>query len=204
MATNRGVIGNILQRPWAFSLMFVVLFVMTYSFLAAVDALPEPPGLTYDPQAVVATGNPQEPVRVVAPAIGMNVTIENPATTNLSVLDEALLRGAVRWPESALLGAEGTVFLFGHSSYLPVVYNQAYKAFNKIQDLKTGETISVYSGSHEYRYRVVGVRLADAEEDVIELPQTGRQLILVTCDSFTRKTSRFVVTAEYVGAYALN
>jgi sortase A len=208
MQQNRGVIGNIAQRPGAYLITFVMLFAMTVGFMAAVDALPEAPlgsapaapePVPAEPSAPLAA---EAPVRVVATAISMDVSVENPNTTDIGVLDDALLRGAVRWPESAMLGVEGTVFLFGHSSYLPVVYNRAYKAFNKIQDLKTGDTISVYSATTEYRYAVRSVRLADASEDVIELPQTGRQLILVTCDSFGRKTSRFVVTAELVGAFA--
>lgn len=206
MQRNRGVIGNIAQRPGAFALAFVVLFGLMVAFMAAVDALPEPsePAVEQTQSEATVPGHTEAPVRIVAKTIGMDVSIENPDTTDIEVLDDALLRGAVRWPESAMLGAEGTVFLFGHSSYIPVVYNQAYKAFNQIQDLKTGETISVYSSGMEHRYAVTGVRLADASEDVIELPQSGRQLILVTCDSFGRKTSRFVVTAEFVGAYALS
>lgn len=207
MQNNRGVIGNIAQRPGAYLITFVMLFAIMVGFMAAVDALPEAPAGTtsvaQEPAGVepAAPANTEAPVRVVASTINMDVAVENPGTTDIKVLDDALLRGAVRWPESAMLGQEGTVFLFGHSSYLPVVYNQAYKAFNKIQDLKTGETISVYSATAEYRYAVRSVRLADASEDVIELPQTGRQLILVTCDSFGRKTSRFVVTAELVGTF---
>jgi LPXTG-site transpeptidase (sortase) family protein len=184
-----------------------VFFGLMVAFMAAVDALPEPlvtPAAPQTEEEAVAPAAAEAPIRIVAATIGMDVEIENPGTTDIGVLDDALLRGAVRWPTSAMLGVEGTVFLFGHSSYLPVVYNQAYKAFNKIQDLKTGETLSVYSATHEYRYAVTGVRLADASEDVIELPQSGKQLILVTCDSFGRKTSRFVVTADLVGVYALS
>ena len=100
-------------------------------------------------------------------------------------------------------GQEGTVLLFGHSSYLPIVHNQSYKAFDGIQNLKTGDIISVFSNNHEYRYSVVGVKLADASQDVIELPQTGKHLTLVTCDSFASKSNRFVVTADLVGTYTL-
>jgi LPXTG-site transpeptidase (sortase) family protein len=102
-----------------------------------------------------------------------------------------------------MLGVDGTVLLFGHSSYLPVVYHQYYKTFNKIQNLTKGQIISVYSGSLEYRYKVTNVRVADATEDVVELSATGKHLVLVTCDSFESKTSRFVVTADFVGTYSL-
>jgi len=47
------------------------------------------------------------------------------------------------------------------------------------------------------------VRLANATEDVIELPSTGKFLTLVTCDSFGTKSDRFVVTAQFQAAYTI-
>jgi LPXTG-site transpeptidase (sortase) family protein len=100
------------------------------------------------------------------------------------------------------------VLLAGHSSSIPIVRNQNYKAFNNIEDLKRGSVISVYSGEHEYRYSVTGVRLADAsqsDEAIVELPTNGKFLKLITCDnSFATKTHRFVVTAEFVEAHPLS
>jgi LPXTG-site transpeptidase (sortase) family protein len=83
------------------------------------------------------------------------------------------------------------------------VHNQNYKAFDGVQNLKVGDTVSVYSGSLEYRYSVTGMKVADATEDVVELPSAGKHLVLVTCDSFAQKTNRFVVTADFVGTYSL-
>ncbi len=215
MDHNRGVIGNIAQHPKSFSAMFVVFFVLALVFLAAVDALPDAPGTgsqknVQQQEKEVALSNtdtantsPEKPVRVVAKEVGLDVAVNNPTSTNVDVLDESLLSGSARYPTSALLGQAGTVLLFGHSSYLPIVHNQAYKAFDGIQNLKSGDIVSVYSGTTEYRYSVVSVKLADATEDVVELSQTGKHLTLVTCDSFTKKTDRFIVTADFVGAYSL-
>lgn len=205
MHQNRGIIANSMERPGAFSVTFVLLFFIIYGFMAAVDALPEKNASATRSTATSTAeiAEPESPVRVVAKTIGMDVTIENPESTEIAILDEALLRGAVRYPTSAMLAEEGTVLLFGHSSYLPIVYNQTYKAFNKVQNLKTGEIISVFSDAHEYRYHVTSVRVADATEDVVELRANGKSLVLVTCDSFSSKTSRFVVTAEFVGTYSL-
>jgi LPXTG-site transpeptidase (sortase) family protein len=86
---------------------------------------------------------------------------------------------------------------------LPVIVNPAYKAFRGIQTLPKGAIISVYSGTKEYRYSVTNVRVANASEDVVELRSDGKYLTLVTCDSFTSKSSRFVVEAKFVGAYPL-
>lgn len=201
---NRGVIGEILARPGAFGLTFVVLFLLMFVFLASVGITPEPASSTQEPtQEEVTPSAAEEPVRVVAKAIGLEIAIRNPSSTEVSVLDAELLKGAVRYPTSAKLGDEGNMLLFGHSSYLPIVHNQSYKAFNKIQNLKTGDTVSVYSATAEYRYRVVGVREADASEDVIELSSEGKKVTLLTCDSFGKKTDRFVVEADFVGSYSL-
>ncbi len=177
-------------------------------FLAAVDALPDAPqsgraNTSGSSQTHIASATPQSPVRVAAKDINLDVAVVNPTSTDVDVLDDALTLGAVRYPTSAMLGVDGTVLIFGHSSYLPIVYHQYYKTFDGIQNLKKGEIVSVYSGTLEYRYAVSGVRVADASQDVIELPSSGKHLVLVTCDSFADKTNRFVVTADFVGTYSL-
>ena len=196
-----------MAHPASFAGAFVLLFTLSFVMLAVADALPVPLEAPTVGRAVIENDlpltGPEQPVRVVASAIGLDAPISNPSSTNVQVLDNALLKGAVRYPTTALAGEEGTMLLFGHSSYLPVIYNQAYKAFNNIQKLEKGDIVSVLSDTTEHRYKVTGVRVADATEDVVELRTTGKYLVLVTCDSFTAKTSRFVVTAEFVGTYSL-
>ena len=191
------------------------MFLLSFAFLASVGATPNPihPQVINQPVPDVPAGTvqtppvqpavPEMPVRVVAKDIGLDVSIENPVSTDIAVLDRALLKGAVRYPTSAQLGVDGTVLLFGHSSYLPVVHNQAYKAFNGIQKLKPGQIVHVYSANIDYQYRVVGVTLANANQDSITLDPQGKHLTLVTCDSFATKSSRFIVTTNFVGAYPL-
>lgn len=195
----------------SFLLTFCVLFGITVLFLAAVDSLPNPPGArsqqsSDQPAAssTVSQSQGEQPVQIKADAIKLDVRIENPTSTDIDILDQALLKGAVRYPISALLGEQGTVLLFGHSSYLPVVRNRNFKAFDDIQKLRPGQIISVYSASKEYRYAVTGVREANVEAgDIVELPQDGQYLTLVTCDSFKGKADRFIVTAKLVGEYNL-
>src|SRR3989344_6230365 len=196
-----------MQRFFAFILVFAALFGLTVGFFALVDALPEQAQseeTPYDPGPMVPPSTlpgAEAPLRVVARDAGVDVKINNPSSTDLKVLDDSLLTGAVRYPTSAQLGESGTVLLFGHSSHLPIVHNQYYKAFNGIEKLESGDTISVYSAGYEYRYTVVGVRFANAQEDIVELPSDGKYLTLVTCDNFSTKSSRFVVTADFVAAY---
>lgn len=194
----------------SFLLTFGVLFGVVVLFLAVVDSLPNLPGTPNghpaDTSATtsVPQGQGEQPVQITIADIKLNVSIANPASTDVDVLDEALLKGAVRYPTSALLGEQGTVLLFGHSSYLPIVRNQAFKAFDDIQKLKPGQSISVYSATHEYRYSVTGVRQVNVEAGaIVELPEDGQYLTLVTCDSFKGKADRFVVTAKLEGVYTL-
>jgi sortase (surface protein transpeptidase) len=176
-----GVIPQIAKYPTAFGLTFVAIFLLNVAFLGAMDALPDAPVADAEqithPQSqvsVTTATTPELPVRITAATIGLRASVNNPTSTDIDALDNSLLTGASRYPTSAKLGEEGTVLLFGHSSYLPIVHNQAYKTFDGIQNLKTGDTVSVYSGTQEYRYKVVGVKLADATEDVIELTSTGK------------------------------
>lgn len=211
MTYKKGLLNEIGEHRGAFALAFVGVFACMFLVLLSIGATPNPPGQTVGAGAPpgnavavdAATGTPQQPLRVAAKDVGLDVSVHNPSSVDIEVLDNALLYGAVRYPTSAELGVDGTVLLFGHSSYLPIVHNQAYKTFDGIQNLKPGEFVSVYSASLEYRYKVVQVKIADATQDAIELKTQGRHLTLVTCDSFAQKSNRFIVTADFVGAYAL-
>ncbi len=196
------------MRAFAFGLTFVVLFCMTYVFLGVVDALPNPPEGTDTTTSVpaqeeVPADTKELPVRVVVLDAKIDSKVVNPAATDLDTLNKAVDEAAMRWPTSSLLGTNGTVALFGHSSHLPIVHNQVYKTFNGIENLKKGAVISVYSATTEYRYTVAGVRLASADEDVVELPADGKYLALITCDNFGSHSDRYVVTADFEAAYAL-
>lgn len=209
---HKGAIKEVGERRGAFALAFIAVFILTFGFLSSVGATPDPihPQVIDEPaasqRATISTAepsSPQMPVRIVAKDISLDASVANPVSTDITVLDDALLKGAVRYPTSAQLGVDGTVLLFGHSSYLPIVHNQAYKTFDGIQKLKPGEIIHVYSSDTDYQYSVVGVKVADATQDSIELTPQGKHLTLVTCDSFATKSNRFIVTADFVGAYSL-
>jgi len=140
----------------------------------------------------------QSPKRIEIPKVGIEASVENPETTDIASLDEALLSGTVRYPTSATLGEDGNMVIFGHSSHLPVVHNQAFKAFNDIEKLTVGDTIIVYGSTYRYVYAVESVEQADAESDLIPLDVEGVKLTLSTCDTFRAKSARFVVTATLV------
>ena len=147
---------------------------------------------------------PELPMKIEIPAINLSATIANPTTSDTTILDQNLLKGAVRYPSSARLNENGNVVLFGHSSYLPIVGNQAYKTFNGIQKLKTGDAIAVSSTDRAYTYRVKSVAKESANDAVIPLSVTGKVLTLSTCNSFAEKTDRFVVVADFVESHPIS
>ena len=187
------------------------IFVLSVVMLGTYDLLPEAklavatqvtiPESAVSAAVVSAVPVAEDPMRIEVPAINLTVAIRNPVTTDIPTLDKELLSGAVRYPTSAKLGETGNVVLFGHSSYLPVVGNQAYKAFNDIQKLVPGDAVTVYSSGTAYTYRVRSMTKEDATDAGIDLAVTGRVLTLATCNSFGVKSDRFVVTADFVESH---
>jgi LPXTG-site transpeptidase (sortase) family protein len=209
------MLARILTKRWNFLWAFLLTFFITLSALVALGVAPKemliterpsplpssPSGTTtprtdFDP--LFARGEGEAPLGIEIPSVGVKANVTNPTTTDIPTLDTALLKGAVRYPSSARMGEEGNVLIFGHSSYLPVVHNQSFKAFNEISKLETGAPIMIYSNGRRYTYAVESVRAADVENDAISLTTEGALLTLVTCNSFGDKSDRFIVTASLV------
>ena len=140
------------------------------------------------------------PERIRSAAIGLDVAITNPNTRDLAVLDGEILKAPARYVDSAKLGVPGNMLIFAHSSTYAVVKNPMWKAFNRIHELKPGDSITIEGGGVEYLYSVTSVRSAEVSETTIDLsPTHGTKLTLTTCDILTGKSARFVVEADYVG-----
>jgi sortase (surface protein transpeptidase) len=135
------------------------------------------------------------PVRVVAHSADISTAITSPASTDVDVLDRALLNGAVQYPTGVMLGEEGNVLLLAHSSYLPVVHNPAYKAFNGLGNVRVGDTVSVFSETYEFVYTVHESYRAHADEATIAFDADVSMLTLATCNAFGGKEDRFIVHA---------
>lgn len=160
-------------------------------------------GSSVRPYSPPITDPAVDPERIVIHSIDVDLPVLNPEETTVSALDHALLSGSVRYPLSARLNEQGNVFIFGHSSSLPIIKNQMFKAFNRLSELEEGDTVKLVGAGKAHVYRVESVRRTDVSEEMIDLStKNGRRLTLSTCDSFGGKSSRFVVEAVFIGAYA--
>jgi LPXTG-site transpeptidase (sortase) family protein len=203
------------ERKWSFLGLFAFIFLCIVVLLGACGLLPDASSTVAvrdsevtTSSGIAATSTPligkEMPTQIAIAKINLIATIANPTTTDASVLDGYLLKGAVRYPTSAELNEDGNVVLFGHSSYLPIVGNQAYKTFDGIQKLVAGDVVIVYSVDTAYTYVVQTVTKESANDAGIPLAVTGRVLTLVTCNSFAEKTDRFVVTADFVESHPVS
>jgi len=194
----------------ALSVADSVGFVPYYIDGTAPRSAPTDPSLTLTelpslgrPAQVSETGDVVAlPTRITIPAIDLDLPVQNPTTRDIATLDLLLQSGPARYVDSAKLGGRGNVLIFAHSSHLPIVHNQMFRAFNRIPELSAGDSITVTGDNGQsYVYRVPSVLKANADDAIIDLsPSIGAKLTLVKCDTLASKSSRFILEADLVGA----
>jgi len=213
-ADRSPLINRIKKHPveaMAFSVVFAAAFLVSYALLYVTGFTPEPIAEDVNSSLGSALSGPSGeetdstvsiesvPERIVIEALGVDAPVNNPQSRDIGVLDEALLTGVVHYPGSGDLEDHTNLFLFGHSSYLPVVRNQMFRVFNNLNKLKAGDLIRVRSDFYEYRYSVSSVELVNADEALVELSSREKKLTLSTCNSFGDPGERFVVEADFLG-----
>ncbi len=200
------VYASKLEQRVVFFFVCMGVISITYGALFVFDFLPEKPETSPEANAVtVATTTEQVrevaeplPIKIVIDALDREVTVLNPQTSDVATLDAELLKGVVRHPDSADFKNTGTIFLLGHSSYLPNVKNKNFQAFNGIQKLSWGDTIRLESGDTEYVYSVDRVYEAKASTAEVPLQFETAKLVLATCNSFGSKDDRYIVEATLI------
>lgn len=145
-----------------------------------------------------ATAMDKQPIRLVIEKIAVNAPVENPQSRDIAVLDAALLKGVVHYPGSGSLESKTNMFLFGHSTNWTNVQNRAFKSLNRLNELRLGDEIKLFSDEKEYIYKVTTVSLVDENEALVKFETGKRKLTLSTCDTFGKRTNRFVVTADFL------
>ena len=145
------------------------------------------------------------PVEIKIPSVGIDLPVQNPDTRDVDTLDALLNNGPAHYVDSAELGEAGNVLIFAHSSHLPIVHNKMFQAFNQIPNVVPGASIEIDGADgNAYLYSVDSVVKADTTDGpTIDLsPTQGTKLTLVTCDTLTGKSARFILTADFVGVVA--
>lgn len=209
---NQSLFNSKLEERVVFFFVCMGVIAITYGVLFALDFLPEKPK-TEEVTEVAQETPVSEVAQVVVDPLPVSIIFDsldnkeikvlNPETDAVAALDAALLTGVVRHPNSADFKNTGTIFLLGHSSYLPVVRNKNFQAFNGIQKLVWGDTIRLRSLDTEYVYSVDRVYEAKAADAEISVQKGVAKLTLATCNSFGTKDDRFVVEATLVDSHPI-
>jgi LPXTG-site transpeptidase (sortase) family protein len=138
------------------------------------------------------------PARIVISSVGIDTIVNHPDSQNVEVLDQSLLSGAVYYPGSGSL-IRGNAFVFGHSTGLAVVRNQAFKTFNNLKNVKAGDEIRAYGDDgNVYIYKAVSTELVVDDNTLVEFDTSEKMLTLSTCNTFGKKEERHVVKAVFV------
>jgi LPXTG-site transpeptidase (sortase) family protein len=204
-------------RKIPFLMVFFVTIFVTYLVLVVIDFIPEAPAESVSPEdtmleeeaqvsglePVLAPVPEAHPISIIIDKLDREVVVLNPVSREVADLDEALLSGVVRHPDSADFTSDGNMLILGHSSYLPNVLNKNFQAFNGLQTLTWGDKIRLVSADTEYTYRVEKVYEAKASEVFVPETPGEARLTLATCDSFGSKDDRFIVEAVQIDAKAL-
>ncbi len=189
----------ILDNKFSFLLNFFIISTITFSILYMFGLVPDEFKMNLGRYYLGQQEDDRSgelPLSIKIPKVNINSQIYNPENNDVKLLDNLLLKGVVRYPGSGLLGGEGNVFLFAHSTGIKIVNNQAFKAFNGLKNLKEGDSISVFSDKNEYIYKVISIKLVGADKELVEFNTNGKKLTLSTCNTFGAKIERYVVEAE--------
>jgi LPXTG-site transpeptidase (sortase) family protein len=96
---------------------------------------------------------------------------------------KGLNRGVVHYTDSVLPGEEGKTIFLGHSAPSGWIGKKYDGVFSRLNDLVTGDEITVYFHNQEYKYTVEDKVFLDKGEELPEYENLGSKntLVLLTC-----------------------
>lgn len=143
--------------------------------------------------------------RIIIPRIGKNIPLVDvdhdvgvSYTQMHEIFMEELKKGVVRYPGTAEPGQVGNAFIFGHSSNYPWIKSDYNDIFALLDNLETGDEITVYYNQKKYTY-IVTDRAIVKPGDVKTLESRDpnkKELSLMTCWPVGTTLERIIVFAE--------
>jgi LPXTG-site transpeptidase (sortase) family protein len=133
------------------------------------------------------------------PAIGLTTSVVRGQTTDVAALEKNLDKGAVVYPGSVNPGKDGQMIILGHSAPPGWPHIKHDWVFTDINNLKTGDEITLYSDHARYVYRVINKEIIHKGQDITIGNITDRNILtLISCWPPGKDQDRITVSAEYV------
>lgn len=155
------------------------------------------PSSFFENQAIGSgeSDNGNIPQRLIIPSLGINAPIVLVESSDENVLQEALEKGVIFWPDSVSLGEKGTMIILGHSSAYPW-YKGAYgSVFSLLNKLEENDEIFVFSTKKKYVYKVVGKEINLPEDLNLEKQEKEPVLYLLSCWPIKTNWKRIAIKA---------
>jgi len=128
---------------------------------------------------------------IEAPIVYLNAVDE-------TTLQSELKKGVGHYPQTALPGEKGNVFIFGHSSYYWWDWSSYSAVFANLENIKIGDKILVYYNDHLFIYRVRETKIVAPTEMSVLDQNDNYELTLMTCTPLGTSLNRFIVVSELV------
>ncbi|MBD3282281.1 MAG: sortase [Candidatus Portnoybacteria bacterium] len=136
------------------------------------------------------------PDRIIIPKIGVDAPVILPQGTSEPLLQKALEKGTIFWPESSLLGENGTMVILGHSSAYPWYQGQYGSIFSLLNQLQPGDEIILIAENKKYKYQMVGKEIKAPEDFNIQRETDKSTLYLISCWPVNTAWKRIAIKAE--------
>lgn len=170
---------------------------------SAAKPLPKSVPVVFNP-LVAPDGSVITPVNrdfsLVIPAIGVNApVVANVDPSTPGVYNTALLQGVAHASTSMLPDADGTVYLFSHSTNYDWFVRDLNAVFYLLKNLKKGDVIVLIYKGKEYTYSLRETRVVAPSEISYLVHQTNKKsLILQTCWPPGSVSERLLVFADLI------
>ena len=132
------------------------------------------------------------------PSLGVQAPIVYLNSVDDDTLQTELKKGVGHYPDTALPGDRGNVFLFGHSSYYWWDWSDYSAIFANLESISVGDRVLVYYDDELFVYQVKETKIVGPTEMSV-LDQSNRsELTLMTCTPLGTSLNRFIAVAELV------
>jgi sortase A len=109
----------------------------------------------------------------------------------IGITDREFNLGVGQWPGTPKFGKKGNIVLGGHRT-------SAFRPFEEIQLLRSGDLIALTTGKKTFRYRVTGRSIVKPTAVWITSPTRTPTLTLFSCHPKGKTTHRYVVRAVLI------
>ncbi|WP_236335896.1 class D sortase [Paenibacillus auburnensis] len=146
-----------------------------------------------DEEPVHPSAQPSPEIKVGGKIIGI-IQIDR-IDLKLPVLEGAtksnMKHAAAHMKETAPLGEVGNAAIAAHRS------RTTGRLFNRLNEVKIGDTISIKTSTEEYQYKVYDISVVEPTDvSVLNGDNMNKILTLITCDPLVNPTHRLIIHAK--------